>query len=1818
MNYQDYMNQMQDLAAKYNLTIDELKELLDMGYTEEDLAKMSVEEGDSKQYEPGGYVLPKHQTKPNVSNPNVNYGLSPYGYKIINQFENSIGKWNDDQTSPDYGQPIGMGMGNNYAQTAKKTSIENFIAANFANTWSQMPDELKIQIYDMAFNYGVNTPAQQKNVLAGLAQAIEHNTEGSNVPATRDYRANLSLQDAQKIINSVQDWSDTGIYNSYVNVRTDQMNSIATGNKIPKAYQNTMTTRPLAIKNMYAGNTSGYGFPGSTFGPGAPTTIMTGWPASNTPSQQRTSPNTINLSKGTGTNVLGNQQPLQVTNPNQPQQYTMTPSGRPLVTQSSGALPPPIPSTTSGTAKSYSIQNPNDGKLSFSKIGTGQNMGIINDAISKAGTNFLKDHKGLATGLGVANRVLKGGINTLSNLSKYDAAAQTQRQNAQAQQQALFSIDNGVERRKFDFQGQNDPLFALSAELGAKAVKTEDNMVNKNYSNNGVPIEAEGGEFYLTPSDGATIPIKGPSHDEGGVKFVAEEGSYIISDHIKISGAILNSIIGKPVMKENQNITFAEAIRKFPKYFDTKNDVEQLNNKKLDPIAANTFRVNLKNKLENLSKLIAHQQEQNNNNGEGQEGQEGPVPQQEAPQAQSGMMVPGLGYTLKGVDITAPPMQMAPGPTAIPLTMRDYYSSMLNRGLDNYPSLERPSQSQAELAIYSRIERANRDEDLRRLGISANENSLKQYENLKNNGYSHPQALQMVMDAKNGYITAAPSEADEFAKMNTFDKGLFMLNSFGPAIAASASVIPVPKPIQRGSIFQGATKLNPIRTKGKIVGFNVINEGGTKTRYTPSEIEWHLGTSASPFVRAKAGERTDVKSYAKSVQNAFNDMIAQQSQPQPQGNFRGIVPNQMFPKEKATYGPMSSQAEEIYQEQLPTGDLPSSYNTPPRFEYLIKDSKTGQLRSLTPQEKIDMNKGIGTLRYINPARMNNPIGNTKRREIDPSWSTDLVPENYQFEPYPKPGKIASTVQRFKKGLDPRERETVGGLVRTLTNWILVGGLVGGVGNYYGEKDNARDSNIDPETKQILSSFTDRERMLMLELNDNLKRFNGDTTAFENYLSTRTDSTAAELRGLLDKVKNIKGDKTIIYEREEGGKNESDNTQDTEQPSSVINNLILHPEAYADQLAALMEAKEAAREQTRPRYSPQTYPEFIQNYILPIMSVGNIPSVDEVSAYSMYDPTQQQMLPSEYMGGGYVLPRHQTDATVGSNQQTTTPSPTQLVRSETGDKYKTSFKDIETFFNTTEQGKKMMEEATRRYKIKYPNSPATPEEIKSKFLQMQRYNINAREWANDPNVSQEERDRRAKEMSDWTWDSKYAKKDASGNRYDERGVNWQYKAHDFDNGNWLNDTDIIRAQTMYNNFRDMQKEGFPGMENFNLIAAGVQDNEYAGDRGISKADRKYGNTTNRELFEFKQDPNKKQPPCGCMGDEPVSREHTEEESKMPGFKLLPCGTPCKEQIAQKFSCECVNNKPVGKADPNGTYTSAEEAAKAPGCCKEEKPQDKCACEKDPATGDFLKNAVVTKYSLDDPKWKNGSLAIQDCALLGQECSRSSIYRESLPMAMNLLTLPEPRTLNYREQYNFPRYDPQLVSYRSAKNDAASLQAQARAAGMPGQFSKLVDAYGKITEQENNTNAQIINQARQINTDIGIREQLAQQPANTRFIDANNADLAAIYADQYAKQKDLVSSQMGVNAYNTGLDFYQNMVGGFRVGSDGKIYNANTGGTTFGLGFPTFGGMANSTQVSNTQTANTAASPPAPASGTQSKKLGGKNTKKKKQFTKRKYF
>jgi phage gp36-like protein len=157
------------------------------------------------------------------------------------------------------------------------------------------------------------------------------------------------------------------------------------------------------------------------------------------------------------------------------------------------------------------------------------------------------------------------------------------------------------------------------------------------------------------------------------------------------------------------------------------------------------------------------------------------------------------------------------------------------------------------------------------------------------------------------------------------------------------------------------------------------------------------------------------------------------------------------------------------------------------------------------------------------------------------------------------------------------------------------------------------------------------------------------------------------------------------------------------------------------------------------------------------------------------------------------------------------------------------------------------------------------------------------------------------------------------------------------------------------------------------------------------------------------------------------------------------------------------------------------------------------------------------------------------------------------------LPSPRTQNYLPQYREERYEPNLVSLRSAKNDQVAamnsmLQQQganpatmaARQASLYGEAAKNIAG---ITEQENNTNAQILNQAKAQNAQIGNQFNQMQEAANKQYVTENAQDLAALDNDRYKKLSDLYSAQQKVNQYNKTLQFLDdNMAKNMNVGLD----------------------------------------------------------------------
>ncbi len=175
-----------------------------------------------------------------------------------------------------------------------------------------------------------------------------------------------------------------------------------------------------------------------------------------------------------------------------------------------------------------------------------------------------------------------------------------------------------------------DMSAAIYAEAGA-VVNTQD------ISGKGeVPIEAEGGEFYFDPNSMATIPIQGPSHEKGGVKFNAAEGSFIFSDSEKISGKMVNEIVGSKKLSDKKEYTISDVIRALPDFFDTKKEAEQLTKTTNDTIRNASLKHNMQKKADNLSLLLSYQQKKNGNHGEQDEQQ---MMQEEQPMARGGMMV---------------------------------------------------------------------------------------------------------------------------------------------------------------------------------------------------------------------------------------------------------------------------------------------------------------------------------------------------------------------------------------------------------------------------------------------------------------------------------------------------------------------------------------------------------------------------------------------------------------------------------------------------------------------------------------------------------------------------------------------------------------------------------------------------------------------------------------------------------------------------------------------------------------------------------------------------------------------------------------------------------------------------------------------------------------------------------------------------------------------------------------------------------------------------------------------------------------------------
>jgi len=326
----------------------------------------------------------------------------------------------------------------------------------------------------------------------------------------------------------------------------------------------------------------------------------------------------FSLAGGTGSSVFNTGAPLNVVRPNQPSQIQMTGSNAPSV-----SAPP-----QSGPTK---LQNAYQKTKEFATK--------TEDYLKDKYQDKIKDGKSFKP----FDKTMQGLMGGISYGAGMNQAAQVQQQNRETYQSPFKEAGNTKEYYNNDFIGENDPMFFLNSKVGAKA------EASPMYAASGVPIEAEGGEFYLDPSTGATLPIHGPSHEKGGVKMVAEQGSYIMSDNVKIPGSFVNDMLKKNALPDKKQYTISDVIRQFPQHFDTKTDAEKLADRSLDPIARTSYEMNMKKKLANVSKLLAYQQSMNGGHGE-----------EKGPEARYGMEINGgapLSFDYRADELRVKDMQ---------------------------------------------------------------------------------------------------------------------------------------------------------------------------------------------------------------------------------------------------------------------------------------------------------------------------------------------------------------------------------------------------------------------------------------------------------------------------------------------------------------------------------------------------------------------------------------------------------------------------------------------------------------------------------------------------------------------------------------------------------------------------------------------------------------------------------------------------------------------------------------------------------------------------------------------------------------------------------------------------------------------------------------------------------------------------------------------------------------------------------------------------------------------------------------------------------
>lgn len=216
---------------------------------------------------------------------------------------------------------------------------------------------------------------------------------------------------------------------------------------------------------------------------------------------------------------------------------------------------------------------------------------------SKTSNTLNQVGNGIASGAESVLGLINTGKGILDNFGNVMQNKRVQQREAKVRQQAIYADAENLPPYFNYGNNSNSALMAMGGSVGGNLVidkfkfipKSENGSMIKEIGEQGIPnTEIEGGEHVLL-NNGLSEQVEGPKHSAGGIPLNLESGSMIFSDKLK-----------DPLSKKSY--------AKLAKPFETKKNIEMLEDNKGDEIQQSTNEKMIQIKNQKLQELFQKQE----------------------------------------------------------------------------------------------------------------------------------------------------------------------------------------------------------------------------------------------------------------------------------------------------------------------------------------------------------------------------------------------------------------------------------------------------------------------------------------------------------------------------------------------------------------------------------------------------------------------------------------------------------------------------------------------------------------------------------------------------------------------------------------------------------------------------------------------------------------------------------------------------------------------------------------------------------------------------------------------------------------------------------------------------------------------------------------------------------------------------------------------------------------------------------------------------------------------------------------------------------